>query len=90
MKKRADLLGDADERSSKGRAREGASFPVPPSSGHLPASYAPAFAEIKERIRTERLRVVLAANTALVLLYWDIGRTILDRQAREGWDAKVY
>ena len=26
----------------------------------------------KERIREERLRVVLAANAALVLLYWDI------------------
>jgi len=35
------------------------------------------------------LRVVLAANSAMVLLYWDIGRVILDRQASEGWGAKV-
>ncbi len=25
----------------------------------------------------------------MVLLYWDIGRVILDRQEREGWGAKV-
>jgi predicted nuclease of restriction endonuclease-like (RecB) superfamily len=45
--------------------------------------------EIKRRIQEERLRVVLAANSAMVLLYWDIGRVILDRQEREGWGAKV-
>ena len=25
----------------------------------------------------------------MVLLYWDIGRMILDRQEREGWGAKI-
>lgn len=81
--------GGADERRSRGRQREGASFPAAPSSGLLPGDYATAFAEIKKRIRQERLRVVLAANARLVLLYWDIGRAILDRQGREGWGAKV-
>jgi len=33
--------------------------------------------------------VVLAANSAMVLLYWDIGRMILERQDRAGWGAKV-
>jgi len=41
------------------------------------------------RIQEERLRVVLTANSATVLLYRDIGRVILDRQEREGWGAKV-
>ena len=80
---------DTDDRRSRGRQREGASFPVGPSRARLPADYTAAFAEIKERIRKERLRVVLAANAGLVLLYWDIGRAILDRQGREGWGAKV-
>lgn len=31
----------------------------------------------------------MAANTAMVLLYWDIGRMILERQQREGWGARV-
>jgi predicted nuclease of restriction endonuclease-like (RecB) superfamily len=45
--------------------------------------------EIKQRIQTERLRVVMSANSAMVLLYWDIGRLILERQKNEGWGAKV-
>ena len=80
---------DTDDRRSRGRQREGASFPVGPSRARLPEDYTAAFAEIEERIRKERLRVVLAANAGLVLLYWGIGRAILDRQGREGWGARV-
>ena len=81
--------GRADERAARGRQRTDASFPAPPAASQLPASYATLVAEIKERIRGERLRVVLAANAELVFLYWDVGRAILERQSREGWGAKV-
>ena len=77
------------ERKSRGRQRRDASFPVPPVSGELPESYAATLGAIKARIRTERLRVVMAANAAMVLLYWDIGKAILERQKNEGWGAKV-
>ena len=70
-----------------GRRRADASIPAPPGRGELPADYAALLGEIKERIRTERVRVVLAANEAMVLLYWDIGKAILARQEREGWGA---
>lgn len=80
----------APARRSRGRTRaEGASFPVAPPRSELPSGYAETLAEIKRRIREERLRVVLTANSAMVLLYWDIGRMILDRQERAGWGAKV-
>ena len=72
-----------------GRRRAGASIPVPPGRGELPADYANLLGEIKERVRTERVRVVLAANEAMVLLYWDIGKAILARQEREGWGART-
>jgi hypothetical protein len=39
--------------------------------------------ELKERIRTARLQAALAVNQELVLLYWGIGREIMERQARE-------
>ena len=81
--------GRADERHARGRQRTDASFPAPPAKPGLPESYAALVAEIRERIRGERLRVVLAANAELVLLYWDVGRAILERQNREGWGAKV-
>ena len=76
-------------RLARGRIRSEALFPVKASNAEMPADYARILAEIKERIQRERLRTVLAANKAMVLLYWDIGRTILDRQKKEGWGAKV-
>jgi predicted nuclease of restriction endonuclease-like (RecB) superfamily len=45
--------------------------------------------ELKARIRTARLQAALAVNEELVLLYWGIGRQILERQAREGWGSRV-
>ncbi|MCF8130832.1 MAG: DUF1016 N-terminal domain-containing protein [Deltaproteobacteria bacterium] len=55
----------------------------------LPTDYVKVLKTLKERIQTERLRVTLAANSAMVLLYWDIGNVILERQQQEGWGAKV-
>lgn len=45
--------------------------------------------DLKTRIRAARTRAALAVNRELVLLYWQIGRDILERQEREGWGAKV-
>ena len=33
--------------------------------------------------------MTLAANSAMVLVYWDIGRTILEKQQQQGWGAKI-
>ena len=60
-----------------------------PPRAELPRGYAETLGDIKQRNQQERLRVVMAANSAMVLLYWDIGRLIVDRQEREGWGAKV-
>src|SRR6266851_857388 len=54
-----------------------------------PDNYAQFLADLKGRIRTAQLRASLAVNRELVLLYWQIGRDILDRQERESWGAKV-
>jgi predicted nuclease of restriction endonuclease-like (RecB) superfamily len=77
------------ERRVAGRARPEAAFPAPPPVAELPQDYAKVFTELKQRIESERLRTVLSANAALVLLYWDVGRMILERQDRAGWGAKV-
>ena len=45
--------------------------------------------DLKTRIRSARTRAALAVNHELVLLYWQIGRDILERQEREGWGTKV-
>lgn len=78
------------ERRSRGRTRaEGATFPVAPPRAELPDGYQATLADLKQRIQEQRLRVVLTANTAMILLYWDIGRVILARQEQQGWGAKV-
>ncbi len=79
----------AGKRRARGRSRSEASFPVAPSRAELPGDYLSTLADIKRRIQEERVRVVVAANTAMVGLYWDIGRLILDRQSNAGWGAKV-
>jgi len=81
--------GSGDTRRSLGRMRDGAIFPVASSLTDMPDDYTAVLREIKKRIQAERLRTVLAANTAMVLLYWDIGYIILQRQAEEGWGAKT-
>lgn len=81
--------GAAGRRATRGRERDEACFPVPTANVRLPESYGAAVSEIKERIGKQRLGVVLAANEALVLLYWDVGRAILERQERAGWGARV-
>jgi predicted nuclease of restriction endonuclease-like (RecB) superfamily len=64
-------------------------FLVAPPRSQLPADYAETLGAIKRRIEQRRLRVVLASNASMVMLYWDIGRVILERQAGAGWGAKV-
>jgi predicted nuclease of restriction endonuclease-like (RecB) superfamily len=64
-------------------------FPVPPPTSDAPADYSAWLADLKARIHQERLRVVLASNAAMVLLYWDIGRSILDKQTVQGWGSRV-
>ena len=54
-----------------------------------PAGYAAWLTELKIRIHTAQQRATLAVNRELVLLYWQIGRDILARQAEQGWGAKV-
>ncbi|MGD0297456.1 MAG: PDDEXK nuclease domain-containing protein [Bryobacteraceae bacterium] len=54
-----------------------------------PDSYAQFLADLKSRIQAAQIRASLSVNRELVLLYWQIGRDILERQDRERWGAKV-
>ena len=61
----------------------------PPTLSDPPVGYADWLAELKTRIHVAQQRAALAVNRELVLLYWQIGRDILARQANQGWGAKV-
>ncbi len=55
----------------------------------VPDDYPVLLAHLKAEVRAAQQRAVLAVNRELVLLYWEIGRSILAAQEREGWGAKV-
>lgn len=61
----------------------------PPRLTTPPANYTDWLADLKSRIHSAQQRATLAVNRELVLLYWQIGRDILVRQAEQGWGTKV-
>ncbi len=61
----------------------------PASLIDTPIGYTDWLTELKTRIHSAQQRAALSVNRELVLLYWQIGRGILERQAQQGWGAKV-
>lgn len=54
-----------------------------------PDSYELFFNDLKKRISMARVKAALAVNKELILLYWQIGREILQRQQEKGWGSKI-
>ena len=52
-------------------------------------SFAVLLADVTQRIKDAQTRAILAVNSELVKLYWDIGRIIETRQELEGWGTRV-
>src|SRR5262245_12567611 len=50
-----------------------------------PRGYAAFLDEIKQRVTAARIHAARAVNYDLVLLYWDIGRGIVEKQESEAW-----
>ena len=55
----------------------------------LPGDYAAALTTLKGLVREAQQRAQRVVNTAMIELYWNIGRTILDRQMNEPWGSRV-
>lgn len=55
----------------------------------IPQTYSDLLKEIKERIRTAQYAALKAVNKELISLYWDIGKTIVERQEGETWGKSV-
>lgn len=51
--------------------------------------YKSLLGDIKTAIQQAQLRAILAVNTEMILLYWQTGKMIAERQQQEGWSAKV-
>jgi predicted nuclease of restriction endonuclease-like (RecB) superfamily len=55
----------------------------------LTREYKGLLKEIKEKVQSSQLKAAQAVNTELVKLYWEIGRSVHERQKSEGWGAKT-
>ena len=51
--------------------------------------YAAWLCEMKSRVRSAHLSAARAVNRDMILLYWDIGRGILEKQQEQGWGKSV-
>ncbi len=51
--------------------------------------YTQLLSDIKQRVRQSQHRAVLSANAEMVVMYWDIGKMIDNRQKTEGWGTAV-
>jgi predicted nuclease of restriction endonuclease-like (RecB) superfamily len=60
-----------------------------PAFSLVPENYDQFLRNLKEQIRVAQVRASLAVNSELILLYWQIGQAILERQRNEGWGAKI-
>lgn len=45
--------------------------------------------DIKSAIHKARIKAILSVNTEMILLYWQTGKMIAERQMQEGWSSKV-
>lgn len=45
--------------------------------------------ELKNKIKASQNRVILSVNRELIVLYYEIGKTILKNQSQKGWGAKI-
>lgn len=62
---------------------------MPTSVSKLPSDYTAFLEDLKARVVAAQLHASLAVNSQMVMLYWSIGRDILDRQEHAGWGARV-
>lgn len=52
-------------------------------------SYQQLLLEIKNKIRAAQVRAIAAVNREMLFLYWDIGKSILERQKLYKWGSKI-
>jgi predicted nuclease of restriction endonuclease-like (RecB) superfamily len=84
-----DTEKNTSSRKQRGKTDRTAMFPTAATKHEMPEDYATLLNELKVNIANIRLKTILATNSAMVFLYWDIGKRILNKQENEGWGARV-
>ena len=64
--KKTPAVSEKNERKQRGRVdRDAVMFPVAPPKVELPVDYPDWLANLKQRIQSERLRIIIASNAAM-------------------------
>lgn len=77
------------KRKQLGKEIEKVVFPLAENINEMPNSYVSFVEELKGFIKKEKLATILNANQRMMMMYWHIGKAILNKQEAEGWGAKV-
>lgn len=55
----------------------------------MDSSYKNWILDLKQKIKSAQLKAALAVNAEMILLYWDIGKEIVEKQNNFSWGSKV-
>ncbi len=52
-------------------------------------SYQSLFIDIKQKIQRSQIKAAVAVNSEMIHLYWEIGKSIAEKQKKDGWSAGI-
>jgi predicted nuclease of restriction endonuclease-like (RecB) superfamily len=55
----------------------------------MDAAYKIWIGELKQKIRSTQLKAAVAVNEQMIMLYWEIGMQIVEKQQEQSWGSKV-
>jgi predicted nuclease of restriction endonuclease-like (RecB) superfamily len=73
------------------KAKKVKNTPAIKESGQLFSNkdYESTLADLKKRIRESQIKAAVSVNKELLLLYWSIGKTIVEKQEKSRWGTSV-
>lgn len=83
------MADNKNNRNHLGKTKDGVIIPVAPNLSEMDHEYMEFIEQIKQEVRTQRLKVTISANSTMMCMYWNIGRMVLKKQDEQGWGAKV-
>lgn len=55
----------------------------------IPSGYKKFLSDLKKKIKIAQLKAAVKVNQELLILYWEIGNSMLEKQKKEGWGSKI-
>jgi predicted nuclease of restriction endonuclease-like (RecB) superfamily len=56
---------------------------------NLDINYKNWIASLKDKIRSAQIKAALSVNEQMIILYWDIGKSIFEKQQEHNWGSKI-